>query len=63
MNDAIDYKRLYELSIVEKEKLRTDNHTYLERTEILTKELNECKIKNYTKNTMRYQKRYKENRF
>lgn len=55
MEDTIDYKRLYELSIVEKEKLITDNQTKNDRINELIKELNSYKIENYSKKSY-YQK-------
>lgn len=54
-NDVIDYKRLYELSIIEKEQLITDNQKKQERINELTKELNSYKIENYSKKSY-YQK-------
>ena len=55
METNIDYKRLYELSIIEKEQIITDNQKHLEKINELTKELNEYKIENYSKKTY-YQK-------
>jgi hypothetical protein len=49
MDDIIDYKRLYELCIVEKEKILTDNQKKQEKINELTKELNSYKIENYSK--------------
>ena len=40
METNIDYKRLYELSIIEKEQIITDNQKHLEKINELTKELN-----------------------
>ena len=58
METNIDYKRLYELSIIEKEQIITDNQKHLEKINELTKELNEYKIENYSKKT--YYQRNKE---
>ena len=56
MNDnVIDYKRLYELSIIEKEQLIIDNQKKQERINELFKELNSYKIENYSKKSY-YQK-------
>ena len=55
MNNDIDYKRLYELSIIEKEKILTDNQNKQEKINELTEELNIYKIENYNKKTY-YQK-------
>lgn len=56
MNDNhVDYKRLYELSIIEKEKLLIDNNTKLEKINELSEELNTYKIENYNKKNY-YQK-------
>lgn len=55
MDEPINFKRLYELSIIEKEQIITDNQKHLEKINELTKELNEYKIENYTKKTY-YQK-------
>jgi hypothetical protein len=51
MENNIDYKRLYELSIIEKEKIINEKQKYLEKINDLTKELNEYKIENYGKKT------------
>ena len=55
MDEPINFKRLYELSIIEKEQIITDNQIHLEKINELTKELNEYKIENYSKKTY-YQK-------
>jgi len=55
MDELIIFKRLYELSIIEKEQIINDNQKYLEKINTLTKELNEYKIENYSKKTY-YQK-------
>ena len=55
METNIDYKRVSELSIIEKEQIITDNQKHLEKINELTKELNEYKIENYSKKTY-YQK-------
>ena len=55
MDEPINFKRLYELSIIEKEQIITDNQKHLEKINELTKELNEYKIENYSKKTY-YQK-------
>ena len=55
MEDQIDYKRLYELSIIEKEKILIDNHNKQAKINELTEELNTYKIENYNKKTY-YQK-------
>jgi hypothetical protein len=55
MDEPINFKRLYELSIIEKEQIITDNQKHLEKINGLTKELNEYKIENYSKKTY-YQK-------
>ena len=46
METIIDYKRLYELSIIEKEKILTDNQKKQEKINELTEELNSYKIEN-----------------
>lgn len=53
--EVIDYKRLYELSIIEKEKILTDNHNKQSKINELTEELNSYKIENYSKKNY-YQK-------
>ena len=55
METIIDYKRLYELSIIEKEKILTDNKKKQEKINELTEELNSYKIENYSKKSY-YQK-------
>ena len=55
MENNIDYKRLYELSIIEKEKIITDNHTKQTKINELVEELNSYKIENYSKKNY-YQK-------
>jgi hypothetical protein len=55
METIIDYKRLYELSIIEKEKILTDNQKKQEKINELTEELNSYKIENYSKKNY-YQK-------
>jgi hypothetical protein len=55
MENNIDYKRLYELSIIEKEKILTDNQKKQEKINELTEELNAYKIENYSKKSY-YQK-------
>lgn len=55
MEDIINFKRLYELSIIEKEQILNENQKHLEKINDLTKELNEYKIENYGKKTY-YQK-------
>ena len=54
-DNNVDYKRLYELSIIEKEKLLTDNHKKNEKINELSEELNTYKIENYNKKNY-YQK-------
>ena len=54
MND-IDYKRLYELSIIEKEKILIDNQIKKDKIKELSDELNSYKIENYSKKSY-YQK-------
>jgi hypothetical protein len=51
MDEPIIFKRLYELSIIEKEQIINDNQKHLEKINELTKELNEYKIENYGKKT------------
>ena len=53
--DNIDYKRLYELSIIEKEKIIICNQKNIEKNNELTEELNSYKINNYNKKNY-YQK-------
>jgi len=55
MVEPIDYKRLYELSIIEKEQIINERSKYLEQVNSLTKELNEYKIENFSKKNY-YQK-------
>jgi len=55
MVEPIDYKRLYELSIIEKEQIINERSKYLEQVNNLTKELNEYKIENFNKKNY-YQK-------
>jgi hypothetical protein len=55
MVEPVNFKRLYELSIIEKEQIANDNKKHLEKINELTKELNEYKIENYGKKTY-YQK-------
>jgi hypothetical protein len=55
MENNIDYKRLYEISIIEKEKLLMDNQKKQEKINELTEELNSYKIENYSKKNY-YQK-------
>jgi hypothetical protein len=55
METIIDYKRLYEVSIIEKEKILTDNQKKQEKINELTEELNSYKIENYSKKNY-YQK-------
>jgi hypothetical protein len=55
MENNIDYKRLYELSIIEKEQLLIDNQKKQEKINELTEELNSYKIENYSKKNY-YQK-------
>ena len=55
MENNIDYKRLYEISIIEKEKILTDNQKKQEKINELTEELNSYKIENYSKKNY-YQK-------
>jgi hypothetical protein len=51
MEQHIDYKRLYELSIIEKEQIINENQKHLEKINELSKELNTYKIENYDKKT------------
>ena len=53
--EPIDYKRLYELSIIEKEQIINERSKCLEQVKDLTKELNEYKIENFSKKNY-YQK-------
>ena len=53
--DNIDYKRLYELSIIVKEKIIITNQKNIEKINELTEELNSYKINNYNKKNY-YQK-------
>lgn len=55
MDEPINFKRLYELSIIEKEKILTDNQKKQEKINELTEELNSYKIENYSKKNY-YQK-------
>ena len=55
METTIDYKRLYELSIIEKEKILIDNQKKQEKIYELIEELNLYKIENYSKKSY-YQK-------
>ena len=55
MENNIDYKRLYELSIIEKEQILTDNQKKQEKINELIEELNSYKIENYSKKSY-YQK-------
>jgi len=55
MVEPIDYKRLYELSIIEKEQIINERSKYIEQVNNLTKELNEYKIENFSKKNY-YQK-------
>ena len=55
MVEPIDYKRLYELSIIEKEQIINERSKCLEQVKDLTKELNEYKIENFSKKNY-YQK-------
>ena len=59
METTIDYKRLYELSIIEKETILTDNQKKQEKINELTEELNSYKIENYSKKS--YYQKNKEN--
>jgi hypothetical protein len=49
MDDTIHYKRLYELCIIEKEQILTDNQKKQDIINELTKEVNSYKINNYSK--------------
>jgi|UniRef100_A0A6C0IM66 hypothetical protein len=51
MSDEIDYKRLYELSIIEKETILMDAQNKQNTINELTNELNTYKIENYNKKT------------
>ena len=51
MGEPVIFKRLYELSIIEKEQIINDNQKHLAKINELTKELNEYKIENYSKKT------------
>ena len=51
MGEPVIFKRLYELSIIEKEQIINDNQKHLEKINELTKELNEYKIENYGQKT------------
>ena len=51
MDEPINFKRLYELSIIEKEQIIAENQKHFEKINELTKELNEYKIENYSKKT------------
>jgi len=51
MDEPVIFKRLYELSIIEKEQIINDNQKHSEKINELTKELNEYKIENYGKKT------------
>lgn len=55
MDNTIDYKRLYELSIIEKEKILLENEKNKTKINVLTEELNSYKITNYSKKSY-YQK-------
>lgn len=55
MVEPIDYKRLYELSIIEKEQIINERSKCLDQVKDLTKELNEYKIENFNKKNY-YQK-------
>ena len=55
MEEPVNYKRLYELSVIEKESIMKENQKHLVKIHLLTKELNEYKIENYCKKTY-YQK-------
>jgi len=55
MENTIDYKRLYELSIIEKEKILSENEKNQKKIIELTEELNSYKIENYSKKNY-YQK-------
>ena len=51
MEDIIDYKRLYELSIIEKEKFILENEKLKQINNMLINEINSYKINNYSKKT------------
>ena len=51
MSDEIDYKRLYELSIIEKETILMDAQNKQNTINELTNELNTYKIENKNKKT------------
>jgi len=55
MENRIDYKRLYELSVIEKEKILLENEKNQKKIHELTEELNSYKIANYSKKSY-YQK-------
>jgi hypothetical protein len=55
MEEPTIFKRLYELSVIEKEQIINENQKHLAKINELTKELNEYKIENYSKKTY-YQK-------
>ena len=55
MVEPIDYKRLYELSIIEKEQIINERSKCLDQVKDLTKQLNEYKIENFSKKNY-YQK-------
>jgi len=55
MENNIEYKRLYELSIIEKEEILKDNQKKQEKINELTEELKSYKIENYSKKSY-YQK-------
>ena len=44
MEEPTIFKRLYELSVIEKEQIINENQKYLAKINELTKELNEYKI-------------------
>jgi hypothetical protein len=49
MEETINYKRLYELSIIEKEKIILENEKLKELNIKLINEVNSYKIENYSK--------------
>jgi hypothetical protein len=55
MENTIDFKRLYELSVIEKEKILLENEKKQKKINELIEELNSYKIENYSKKTY-YQK-------
>lgn len=55
MEEPVNFKRLYELSVIEKEHIINESQKHMEKIHQLTKELNEYKIENYGKKTY-YQK-------